>query len=146
MAMHDNVATFYGAYDQVGLHRLPRMRIPWVLVVLVLAIFVLIGLVVADVAAYDSGKVTVQVTSVSWYALGGLLTTSGGFSLHASQTVTLTLTCNSICFRLDGASVSSPFQMVSFAVTQQPVQYANVTVQAPTVSYDGPLSVTLSVG
>lgn len=143
--MHDSVATFYGAYDQVGLRRLQRTRTPWVAVVLVLAVLVLIGFVAADVAAYDAGAVTVRVTSVSWYAEGGLLTTSPGFSLHGSQAVTLTLTCNFICYQLSGASVNAPFQLVSFSVTNQPIQYANVTVQAPATSYDGPLTITLSV-
>ena len=143
--MHDSVATFYGAYDQVELRRLPRMRIPWILVGLGLAALVLVVLVAADVAAFDTGTVTVEVTSVSWYAEGGLLTTSGGFSMHASQVVRLTLTCSFICYRLDGATVNAPFQLVSFSITDQPIQYANVSVQAPASSYDGPLTITLAV-
>lgn len=144
--MHDSVATFYGGYDQIGFRRIPHLRVPWVAGAIGVTAIVLFGLVATDVSALVNPSVTIQVTGVNWYAEGGLLTTSPGFFLHASESITLTLTCSSVCFRFNGvASVSSPFSLVGVSVTYAPIQYSNVTVKAPSTAYDGPLTITLGV-
>lgn len=144
--MHDSVATFYGGYDQIGIGRSNPLRISRVGLVVAVAAGVLLILIAADVAAYSSVSATIRVTSVSWYAEGELLTTDPGFSAHASQAVQLSLTCDSICFRVNGASVSAPFSLSTFSVVNQPVQYVNLTVTAPSTGYSGPLTITLHVG
>lgn len=143
--MHDYVATFYGGYNQVARQRLYRVRVPWITVAVGVAAVSLIALVAADVSAYSDRPAIVQVTSVNWYGEGYLLTTGPGFSTHAGQSILFPLTCSSLCLPWDGASVSSPFQLVSFAVTYHSLQYTNVTVRAPSAGYDGPLSIILDV-
>jgi len=144
--MHDSVATFYGGYDQIGLARSNPLQISRVGLVVALAAVVLLILVAADVAAFTSPPATVRVSAVNWYAEGQLLTTAPGFSAHASQSVKLSLTCNTICFRINGASVSAPFSLAAFSVVNQPVQYVNVTVTTPPTGFSGPLTITLHVG
>jgi hypothetical protein len=140
------MATFYGGYDQVGFLRRSPLRISWKAVALTVATAALLVLIASDVSAIESQPAVVQVTVVDWYVASLLITTSGGFTMHASQTVTLSLTCSSICYRLSGeASVSPPFKLLHFAVTYAPDQYANATVQAPTTSYDGSLTITLGL-
>jgi hypothetical protein len=41
--------------------------------------------------------------------------------------------------------VSSPFQLASVTITNQPIQYANLTIRAPSNSYSGPLNITLEL-
>jgi hypothetical protein len=142
---HDLVASFYGGYDQVGLARPVRLRIPRMAAILAIAGILLVAFIAADVSAYQNLAVTVKVTSVEWFVEGEALTTSGGFSLHGSQSTTLSLTCSTVCYRFVGATASSPFTVLGFSVSYHPIQYTNVTVQAPTSAYDGPLSVTLEV-
>lgn len=115
----------------------------WALVAV--AVAVLGVLVAADVGAYESAQAISHVTAVSWYAAGEFLSSESGFSVHASTTFTLTLTCNSICYNFDGATVSAPFHVVGFSVMNQPIQYTNVTVRAPASAYTGPMSITLGL-
>jgi hypothetical protein len=143
---HDLVATFYGGYDQVGLSRPLRFRIPRMAVLLAVAGILLCVFIAADVAAYQSLPVNVQVTSVNWFVETEALTTTPGFSLHGSQTTTLTGTCSTLCYRIIGATASAPFTVVGFSVVYHPIQYTNVTVRAPSGAYDGPLTITLEVG
>ena len=143
--MHDTVATFYGGYDQVGVTRAHRLRIPRMVLIIGVALLVLLILVAADVSAYTSRPATVRVSVVDWYLGSELLTTSAGFTLHASDVVTVSLSCDSICYNFNRATVNSPFQLVSFALTNSPIQYTNVTVKAPASGYDGPLAITLGV-
>ncbi|HXW67593.1 MAG TPA: hypothetical protein VEL82_06955 [Thermoplasmata archaeon] len=144
--MHDSVATFYGGYDQLGLGRLPRLRVPRVALAVGVAVVVLVVLIAADVGAIDGRTASVEVSSVSWYADTELLTTEPGFSTHGSSAVALSLSCDLICYRFDGVSVSAPFSLVSSSITEQPIQYVNVTVRAPASAFSGPLAITLSVG
>jgi len=144
--MHDAVATFFGGYETAGIGRRRPLRVRWVPVALGVAVICLFAFVAADVSAYTSSTVAVNVTSVSWYAEGMLLTTVAGFSLHTSQTTTLTLSCDSICYRFNGATVSAPFTFVSFSVVNEPVQYTNVTVRAPSSAYVGPVTISLTIG
>jgi len=144
--MYDSVATFYGGYDSVRYLRRPSVRFSRNALILAVAGVVLLGFVAADVGAFANLPVSVQVTGVSWYAEGELLTTSGGFTLHSSQSTTLVLTCDTICWAVDGASVSAPFHLVGLTVIDQPVQYVNVTVQAPSTAYHGGLTIDLAVG
>jgi len=141
------VATFYGGYDQVGYLRPTHVRIPVKVLALGTAALVLVVFVAADVSALQSRPALVQVTVVNWYAENALLTTSGGFTMHTSQTVTLSLTCSTFCYRFNGeASVNPPFQLLRFTVAYAPIQYANATVQAPGSGYDGPMTIDLGVG
>jgi hypothetical protein len=144
---HDLVASFYGGYDQVGLVRARRWRIPRLTLLMAVAAILLIVFVAADVAAYENlpGNVDVNVTSVSWVSEGSVLTTSGGFALHGSERTTLSLSCSTVCIRFDGATASAPFSVVTFHLSYDPDQYTNVTVQAPTSAYNGPLTITLGV-
>lgn len=114
-------------------------------VVVAVAIAVLGVLVAADVGAYESAQGISHITTVNWYAAGGFLSSETGFSVHASSTFTLTLTCNSICYNFNGATVSAPFQVVGFSLVNQPIQYTNVTVRAPASAYTGPMSITLGL-
>jgi len=143
--MHDSVAAFYGGYDQVGLVRARQLRVPWVSLGAGFAALVLVAFVAADVSALSNGAATVQVTNVNWYALGGILVTTGGFSMPAHHSTVLTLTCTDLCFRVSGAVVSPPFTSTAFSVVYEPMQYVNVTVLAPSSSFQGPLSITLVI-
>lgn len=145
--MQDTGATFYGGYDQLYAVRRSPMRISAKVFAIAVALLLLLVFVAVDVSALETRPSVVQVTLVNWYAEGSLLTTSGGFSMHSGQTVSLSLTCSAYCYRLNGvASVSAPFTLVGLSVTYAPIQYANVTVQAPASGYDGPLTITLGVG
>ncbi|HTT16552.1 MAG TPA: hypothetical protein VMH49_04255 [Thermoplasmata archaeon] len=142
--MHDYVASFYGGYDQEIGRRARLRHVPVKVVAVGAASLMLLGLVAADVAALESPPAVVRVTSVEWYAPGGiLLNTSGGFSVRPSTAVAFTLSCSSLCLPWVGANASSPFQVESFAVTYAGIQYTNLTVKAPAGSYSGPLSIFL---
>jgi hypothetical protein len=143
--MRDYVASFYGGYDPVRLRRTSRLHISWTVVAIAVAVVVLVVLVAADVSAYESRPAVVTVTSVGWYGEGYLLTTGPGFTVHGSQVELFPLTCRSLCLPWNGASVSAPFQFVSFSVAYGALQYTNVTVRAPATAYDGPLSIFLEV-
>lgn len=143
--MHDSVATFYGGYDQVGLVRRTPLHLPWMAVVLGVAVLTLLSLIAADVAAYEARPASVNLTAVDWYAGSEPLTTSAGFTVHASQSFLLTLTCTSVCYLFSGASVSAPFVLLAFSMTNHPIQYVNVTVQAPASGFQGILTITLAV-
>jgi len=141
------MATFYGGYDQVRAIRPARLHIPTKVLAVGVAALMLVVFVAADISALQSRPAVVQVTVVNWYAENALLTTSGGFTMHASQTVTLSLTCSTYCYRFNGeASVSSPFTLLGVTVAYAPIQYANATVQAPSSGYSGPLTIDLGVG
>jgi len=142
---HDLVASFYGGYDQVGLARTRPYRIPRTAILIAVGVIALVLFVAADVAAYESLPATVEVTSVAWQSEGTVLATQNGFSLHAGERVTLSLSCDTVCIKFGGASVNGPFTLLSFAVVYHPDQYTNVTVQAPASDYSGPLTITLSV-
>ncbi|HTZ61336.1 MAG TPA: hypothetical protein VMC82_01655 [Thermoplasmata archaeon] len=144
--MHDAVATFYGGYDQAGLGRLPRLRIRWIQLAIGVAAVVLLALVAADAYAIASPPPTVDITSVTWYAAGSLAATSAGFTVHAGQKFALTETCELFCYNFKGASVAAPFSLVAVTIVNEPVQYTNLTIQAPTSGYSGVLNITLVVG
>jgi hypothetical protein len=112
----------------------------------VAASLLLLAFVAEDVNLYQSQSATVRVTAVEWFIPGAPLTTSAGFSMHSSDQVALTLTCNVFCYRFSGATVESPFTLVSFAAVDQPTQYVNVTVQSPPGSYSGPIAIVLNLG
>jgi len=144
VAHHDPVATFYGGYDQIGIRWVRRQRVPWAGVAITLAAIVLIVFVAADVAAFESRPAVVTVTTVTWYAETIDLVSGPGFTMHSGQHVTLPFQCISICFPFTGASVNAPFQLVGFTHTPPPVQNVNVTVQAPSGAYSGPLTIVLT--
>jgi len=136
---------FHGGYIHAPFHLHAPLRPSQIRGLLVTAIAVLVVLVVLDVATYEDGATITRVSGVGWYAEGELLASTPGFSVHASQTFTLTLTCNFICYNFNGASVSPPFQLVAFSVVNQPIQYANVTLKSPSSGFDGPLTITLGL-
>jgi hypothetical protein len=105
---------------------------------------VLVLLVVVDVRAFQSIPSTVHVTAVQWYAGSEPLTTAQGFTLRGLESVTLTLSCDQICYTFAGASVAPPFHLVGFVLSNQTTVYSNVTVQAPSTAYTGPVSITLT--
>jgi len=115
-------------------------------VLLAAACLVLVGFVASDVSLYSSPPATVQVTAVEWFIPGAPLATTAGFTMHGSEAVTVTLSCNSVCFRFSGATVESPFTLVSFSVVYHPDQYTNVTVQSPSSDYTGPIAIELNIG
>ena len=145
-ARHDPVAVFYGAYDQVPYRRRPSLRISKLGAAIAVSLVALTVFVAADVSAYSTATATVRVTEVSWESDGVLLTTSPGFSLHASQAALLPLVCAGLCLPWAGASVSAPFQLVNFSEVESSLQYTNVTIRAPSSPYDGPLTITLELG
>ena len=141
--MYDSMANFYGGYERAGLIR--PVHVPWIALTIGISGLVLLGFVAADVAAVQNRPVSIEITAVDWDAYGGLLATTTGFSMHASQITTLTLLCSTVCLRFNGATVSSPFVLVTFALSYSPDQYTNVTVQAPVTGFTGPLTISLSV-
>jgi hypothetical protein len=140
---HDPFASFYGGYDVVARARGARRHVGIAKVLLVGAIIVLLGFILADVAAFRAIPARVEVTGVEWYVGGEPLTNASGFTLHASQSIQLTLTCSFVCYEFVGATASAPFQVTSFHVVYQPIQFVNVTVAAPSAAYDGPLAINL---
>jgi hypothetical protein len=144
--MHSAAATFYGAYDQVEVSRLSRSSISLVVIALGVAAVVLLVFIAVDVAAVEAIPAHVDVTSVEWVAGGATLATTGGFTLAGSQTTVLTLSCQGVCYTFSAASASAPFHALALSVVYHPVEYANVTLQAPGSSYTGPLTITLTLG
>ncbi|HLM90712.1 MAG TPA: hypothetical protein VK424_01470 [Thermoplasmata archaeon] len=140
--MHSTVASFYGGYDLVVHARPTHRRVRPVFVLLAVAALVLLVFIAADVSAFQALPVAVHVTAVEWFAGTELLTSTGGFTMPSSQSVTLTLTCNFICYEITSATVSAPFHLAGFVVNYAPIQYVNVT--APSGSFTGPLVITLS--
>jgi hypothetical protein len=144
--MHDSVATFYGGYDQAGLVRLPLLRVRWVQVAIGVAVVALLLLVAADVSAYSSATAEVRVSAVTWYADGQLLATTAGFTAHPSQAFVLSETCELFCYNFKGAAVGAPFTLVHVSIVNEPIQYTNLTIQAPSAAYSGTLNITLELG
>jgi len=114
-------------------------------VLVVVAVILLLAFVATDVAVYDNLTAPVQVSYVTWYAEGQLFATSAGFTVHTSETFNLTLKCTGICYRFNGAFVAAPFHLVSTQIFYYPTENLNLSVQAPSIGYTGPLSVTLTV-
>ena len=110
------------------------------------AVGALVMFTVMDVSLYQNLTAPVQVSAVSWITEGQQLATSAGFTIHTSQVFNLTLRCNGFCYRFNGASVSSPFSLVSTQIYYYPGEFVNITAKAPAAGYNGPLSVTLTVG
>ena len=143
--MHDSVAAFYGGYDQVGFRRHPRSRVPWISVAIAVSAVALLVFVAADVSAYEGVTAEVHVTSVTWYADDVWLATTGGFSAHPSEQFVLSETCQIFCFYFSGASVNAPFTLAQVSIVNVPVQYVNLTIQAPSTTYQGTLNITLEI-
>ena len=143
--MQDYVAAFYGGYDQIAGARLSRLNIPWMALALAVAAVVLVVLVAADVSALEDRPPIVQVTSISWYAEGYVLVAGAGFTIHGSSSFQIPLQCSGFCLPWNGATVNSPFQLLNFSVQYHSVRSTNVTIRAPSSSYDGPLSITLEL-
>jgi len=142
--VHSSVASFYGGYDLVPrVHSHPRRLSPVILLV-AMAVLVLLVFVAADVSAFQALPVPVRVTSVEWLAGSELLATAGGFSMHTSQSVTLSLSCDSLCYAITSGAVRAPFHLAGFVVTYAPSQFVNVTVVAPSSAYTGAVVITLS--
>lgn len=144
--MHDSVASFYGGYDQTSLPQLPRLRVSRLWLAVAVALVVLLFFVAADVAALTTPPVKVQVTAVNWVVEGSTIASTAGFTVHGSQKFLLTETCQIFCYNFKGAAVSAPFQLVALSIVNQPAQFTNLTIQAPSSAYVGPLTVTLVVG
>jgi len=139
-------STTYGQHGHLHALRLPRLGTPSASLVIGVSLGILMVFVSADVTLYASQPVIVQVTAVEWFIPGGALATTSGFSMHNSEWVTVTLTCSSVCFRFNGATVESPFALESFSVVYHPIQYVNVTVQSPSFAYSGPIAIELNLG
>lgn len=143
--MHDSVAAFYGGYDQVEVRRLPRLHIRAIPLAIAVSVVALLVFVAADVSAYEAATAEVHVTSVTWYANAVWLATTGGFAAHPSEKFVLSETCQLFCFYFKGASVNAPFSLVQVSIINVPVQYTNLTIEAPATSYQGTLNITLQV-
>ena len=146
MASFDDPSPYaYEAYRwQRYEHEAPFLRGKGVLVAV--AVVVLLGFVATDVAYYENVTAPVQVTAVNWYTEGQLVGTSHGFILHTSEVFNLTFTCVGLCYRYNGAVIGSPFRLVSTQIFYYPTEFLNITIQAPSTGYSGPLAVTLTVG
>lgn len=107
---------------------------------------VLVLLVAADVALIETAPPAVQVATVIWYAGPASVTTTPGFTVHTSEKFVLSETCELFCYNFNGVTVSAPFHLVALSIVNQPIQYTNVTIQAPPSSYDGMLGITLNIG
>jgi hypothetical protein len=143
--VHPVTPTYGRHHLHRALVRFPGLEVRAQALIIGIAVGVLLTLVVLDASLYENRTAPVQVTTVNWYARGALLTTSEGFTLHTSQQFNLTLECVSVCYRFNGAAVSSPFSLVSTQVFYYPGEFLNLTLQAPSTSYSGPLAITLSV-
>lgn len=141
--MRDYVASFYGGYDELGFRPHSALHVPWAALAIGVATVTLVAFVVGDVHAYESRPAVVEVTSVGWYGEGYLLTTAGGFTVHASESVIFALTCSSLCLPWVGANVSAPFQFVAFSIAYHGLQYTNVTVKAPATHFYGSVAIAL---
>ena len=144
--MHDSVATFYGGYDQTGVGRLPSLRFKPIYLAVGAAVIVLLILIAADVSAAGSSPASIHVSSVQWYVGQTLLASTGGFTVSSGQHFVETLSCTMVCLNFVGASVAVPFTLVSFSVVNEPAQYTNLTIAAPSSGYSGILSITMLVG
>ena len=111
-----------------------------------LAVIALLGFLAADFALAENLPGSVTVSGVYWYEAGQQFATSAGFALHTSQTFNLTFRCTGFCYRYDEVSVGAPFHLVSTRFFYYPSEFLNITVQAPSVGYSGPLAVTLTIG
>lgn len=139
-------AAVSGEHAHRHLVRLPSLPTPNGPLVVGVVLGVLLVFVSADVAICESQPPTVRVTAVERFIPGAPLTTATGFTMHSSEWVTLALTCSTVCFRISGATVESPFTLVSFSVAYHPDQCTNVTVQSRSTSYTGPIAIELNVG
>jgi len=136
----------YGGHAHWRLLSLAHTPSPANSVVLGVILGIVIIFVSANITLYESRPVAVQVTAVEWFVPGAPLATSQGFSMQGHEWVTVTLTCASLCYRINGAMVYAPFTLVSYSVVYHPIQYVNVTAQSPSTAYNGPLVVELSLG
>ena len=144
-SIQDPLAAFYGGYERTDLVRPPLFRIRPVYVAIAIALLALAGLIAADAGALTVGTATVNVTSVEWETGGLVLATAAGFNVHSSQTFLVILTCAGVCYRFIGASANAPFHVVAFSRVDSPIQFTNVTVQAPAGSYSGGLTISLAL-
>ena len=124
-------------------HEAPLLRGKAVL--LGVAVVVLLGFVATDVAYYENVTAPVDVSVVNWYTAGQLVGTSHGFVLHTSEAFNLTFACVGLCYRYLGAVIGSPFRLVSTQIFYYPTEYLNLTIQAPSTGYTGPLTVSLMI-
>jgi hypothetical protein len=111
-----------------------------------LAAVALIGFAATDLSLAENLSGSVQVTGVYWYAGGEQIGTSAGFTIHTSQQFNVAFRCTGLCYRYDEVSVGSPFSLVGTQFYYYPSEYVNVTAQAPSTGYSGPLSITLTIG
>lgn len=103
-------------------------------------------LVAADIGLVESSALTVRVATVDWYVGSASVASTSGFIVHPSQKFVLSETCELFCYNFNGVTVSTPFHLVAVSIVNQPIQYTNITIQAPTGSYDGMLGITLEIG
>jgi hypothetical protein len=143
--MYDPQAAFYGGYDRTALTSRPLLRIRGIQLAIGLAVTILVLFVAADAYAFSAGPVNVRVTSVAWTANGIDLATTSGFTVHAGQSFTVSLSCASLCYRFVGATANAPFTVVAFSTELQPIQFTNVTVQAPSNAFTGALTISLAL-
>ena len=136
----------YGRYSHLHRLRLPHLSTRSTSLITGVGVGILIVFASTDATLYAAAPAAVQVTAVEWFIPGAALTTTAGFSMHASEQVTVTLTCSTVCFRFSGATVESPFTLVSYSVVYHPIQYTNVTVESPSHSYSGPIAIEMNIG
>jgi hypothetical protein len=143
--MYDPQAAFYGGYDRLRPTSPPLPRIRSVQFGIGVAVLALLVFVTADAYAISAAPVNVHVTSVAWTTEGIDLATTSGLTVHGGQTFTVSLTCASLCYRFVGATANSPFTVVGFSTELQPIQFTNVTVQAPSSAFTGALTISLAL-
>ena len=115
-------------------------------ILVVVACFVLLGFISADVGALTSLPVKVTVTQVNWAVANLSLGNSSGFGVLAGHEFTVRLECEIFCVKFVGASVASPFVLVADSISFPWFEYVNVTLRAPSSAYQGPVNIALSVG
>jgi len=109
------------------------------------ASLVLAGFVAADVGALSSTPVKVTVTQIRWFVGNASVGNQSGFTMRGGQSVSLSAVCQLFCPNFVGVTVDQPFTLVNYTIAYPWFEYLNVTVQAPSNSYTGPLTIVAQV-
>jgi len=94
--------------------------------------------------AATATPVKVTVTQVYWFDGNLSIGNGSGFTVGGGHMVSLGLVCEIFCPKFVGATVSSPFTLVSATFAYPWNEYVNVTAKAPTTAYTGPLTIVLA--
>lgn len=110
-----------------------------------LAAFLLLALISADVGAYNSIPVKVTISQVNWFVGNVSVGNQTGFNVAGGHQFAQNLVCELFCYEFSGATVGSPFTLVSCTIQYPWFEYVNLTVQAPHFAYTGDLNITLKL-